>query len=487
MNKKFNLNLLVLAGVLAWLLPAGRASAQVSTERFDRFLEQFEQTNRLRVDPNVPENQRAYVDFGGFTTFNYFMVQDGVQYTNLRQYDLNAYGRLNIDGVHDFFVRARTSYRDFDPGDSFDGRGDEWIMPTVDRAFYKFDLGRAMQAYEGKRVDYNVVATAGRQLINWGNGVAFNQEIDGGRFQLTYDKVTLEAMVGMTRDSTIDIDTSRPGFNSQTNRLFYGGMLTTDVSAFFQPYVYGLVQEDYNRPSTLVATVPGVGPTTTNFQFDSYYIGGGWRSALSDQLVFSSEFVYQGGRNLTNSFTVVPPLAITQSYVDISAFAGDVQLDYMVGDANNSRFSGEVIFATGNEDRLNTTNTFGGTAPGSTDTSFNGFGLLNTGLAFAPNVSNLVVYRGGISTFPFVSTRFLQRLQIGADMLVFTKFDQSAPIDQPSENSYYLGLETDFYINWQITSDLTFGARYGMFAPGQQLNGNKELRQFLYTGLTLAF
>jgi hypothetical protein len=487
MNKKLNLHLLILVCVLAWLLPAGLAKAQVSTERFDRFLEQFEQENRLRVDPNVPENQRAYMDFGGFTTFNYFMVQDGVQYTNLRQYDLNGYGRLNIDGVHDFFVRARTSYRDFDPGDSFDGRGDQWIEPTVDRAFYKFDLARAMQAYEGQRVDYNVVAVAGRQLINWGNGVAFNQEIDGGRFQFTYDKVTLEAMVGMTRDSTIDIDTSRPGFNSQTNRLFYGGMITTDFSAFFQPYVYGLVQEDYNRPSVLTATVPGVGVTTTNYNFNSYYIGGGWRSALSDRIVFSSEFVYQGGRNLTNSFTVVPPAPITQSFVDISAFAGDVQLDYMFGDDNNTRATGEVIFATGNEDRLHTTNTFGGTTPASTDTSYNGFGLLNTGLAFAPNVSNLVVYRGGVSTFPFVSTKWLQRFQFGTDILVFTKFDQSAPIDQPSENSYYLGFETDFYINWQITSDLTFGMRYGLFVPGQELNNNKELRQFLYTGLTLSF
>ena len=38
--------------------------------------------------------------------------------------------------------RARTSYRDFNNNQSFDGEGDETIWPTVEQAYYRFDLAR---------------------------------------------------------------------------------------------------------------------------------------------------------------------------------------------------------------------------------------------------------------------------------------------------------------------------------------------------------
>ena len=52
---------------------------------------------------------------------------------------------MNIDNVHEIFLRGRTGYQDFNDKDSFDGRGDEIIDPDFQRAYYRFDLRRALE------------------------------------------------------------------------------------------------------------------------------------------------------------------------------------------------------------------------------------------------------------------------------------------------------------------------------------------------------
>src|SRR5206468_3887239 len=168
-------------------------------------------------------------------------------------------------------------------------------------------------------------------------------------------------------------------------------------------------------------------------------------------------------------------------------FAADYRLDYLVNDVRNSRFSGEVIWATGDPDRQNSTNTFGGNHPGTKDFGFNGFGLVNTGLAFAPSVSNLFAVRVGASTYPFAGTSMFHRMQVGTDLFLFDKLQRHNAFDEGTDNKYYLGWEPDAYLNWQITSDVTLAMRYGVFIPNSSLHSHEDVRQFLYTGLTFAF
>ena len=64
----------------------------------------------------------------------------------------------NFDGAHEFFMRYRTGYRDFNQGDSFTGREKkkkkkpqgEPIDGDLDAGYYKFDLARYEAAYNGK-------------------------------------------------------------------------------------------------------------------------------------------------------------------------------------------------------------------------------------------------------------------------------------------------------------------------------------------------
>ena len=121
--------------------------------------------------------------------------------------------------------------------------------------------------------------------------------------------------------------------------------------------------------------------------------------------------------------------------------------------------------ASGDMDRLTSTNTFGGNAPHTRDTGFNAFGLLNTGLAFSPEISNIVGFGFGVSTFPGAGKLAFRRLQIGTDFFLFAKTLANAPISEPTSNSTFLGVEPDLYLNWQITSDLTLGASVWSVCP----------------------
>ncbi len=462
---------------------AGPVRAQVQLERFERQLEQIRRETQQLVTPDVPPDQRMYYDVGGNLSFSFLAIDDPLQNTHiLRQTSLTGYGRLNFDGAHDFFLRGRVSYNDFNTGDDFDGEGDEWIGPRLERAIYRFDLARYMGAYHGKDLRGNVVVQGGRQLAHWTSGLVLSREIDGGIVDLSWDQLSLTVLAGRTVKDTADIDSSRPDFDDDTRRNFFGGMLSLQLGPQHRPYVYGMVQEDDNKDDTLV-----IGTTTTRFDYNSYYIGVGSTGNLTRKLLYGIEFVYQGGDTLSSPFNNQTFASVPQTRDRISAWAMNALLDYQFGDTNRSRINGELIVASGDDDRLHTTNTFGGNQSGTTDKAFNAFGLLNTGLAFNTNVSNLIAVRLGASTFPLAGSTTFDRLQVGVDIFFFNKYDSDAPIDEATSNDRYLGFETDFFATWQVTSDLVLAARYGVFFPGDAIMTDHDARHFFFTGVTLGF
>jgi hypothetical protein len=457
------------------------AQQRQSIERFERQLEQIQRDTRVMADTAVPVDQRMLVDYGGYVTGSFAAIDDPDQETHIfRQYDLVGYGRVNIDGAHELFARVRTSYRDFNSGDAFSQHGDDWTEPTLDRAHYRFDLQRYLESSQGITPKANVVVQVGRQLINWGNGLTLSEEIDGADIVLSLDPFSLELLAGSTRSSIADFDASRPGFLGDTQRAFFGGQLSAQLGTH-RPYAYALVQRDNNDQDTLETS--GI---NTRFGYDSYYLGLGSSGALSDRLLYGVELVYEGGQGFSNSFEF-PFTQVDQTEEDIHAFAADVRLDYVVPDKNQTRFSAELIYATGDSDRLSTSSTFGGNESGTDDTAFNSFGLVNTGLAFSPDVSNVLIGRVGASTFPLVESKIFSRLQVGVDGFIFTKANPDAPIDESTADNRYMGAEADLFMNWQVSSDVALTVRYGVFFPGEAIQTNHDERHFFFTGLTYAF
>jgi len=467
------------------------AHAQDDLDRFQRQLERIRRDTILEVDPNVPLGQRTFVDYGAYITVGYLSLDDNVDENHvLGQYEVFPYFRLNVDGAHEFFLRGRVGWRDFNEGDSFDGRGDERIDPDLDAGYYRFDLARSRAAYEGEQLDYNVIFKGGRDLVYWANGLVLSQDIDGVTVDLSWrNDIELGLIAGVTPTRTVDFDASRPKFDYNTRRGFYGAMLSKAVGAH-RPYVYGLVQRDYNDDDPLVQ-----GPVITNFDYNSYYLGAGSSGSFGNRWLYGAEVVHEGGTGLSNSFSgdsiFIEPIEQTEE--DIEAWAANVRADYLLADVRRSRFTGEFIIASGDDDRvLSTSDTFGGNTPGTDDNAFNGFGLLNTGLAFAPQVSNLTSFRLGYSTFPFGDGGgVMSRVQVGTDWFLFYRTDDEAVIDEPlletADGQAFLGWEPDVFLNWQITSDVTLSVRYGIFFPNEEVFESDEPRHFFYTGVTYAF
>ncbi len=462
-----------------WTRPA---LAQADLERFERQLERIQRDTRMRADQSVPMDQRALFDWGGYFSLAYLSTDDqnGNNHV-LRQYDLVGYARLNIDGVHEFYTSLRASYRDFNKGDSFDGEGDGYIG-EVDRAYYKFDLSRYYAAYKGEKLDYNLVFTGGRQLVYWANGLVLSQVLDALVLELEAGPLNLQLLGGITPTRTVDFDASRPHFDDHTRRGFYGAMLTGQAGTH-KPFAYALFQQDYNHDETLT-----LGIINTQFEYYSYYLGIGSSGSLGDKVLYGLEAVYEGGSTLSNSFEPDTFFPSAQKKDRIEAWAVDLRFDYLFNDRRHTRLSAEMIIASGDPDRLNSSNTFGGNQAGTTDQAFNAFGLLNTGLAFSPAVSNMMIYRLGASSFPFPDTSQLNRMQLGTDLFFFAKTRQYGAIDETTTtDGRYLGVEPDVYMNWQVTSDVTLVLRYGVFFPNSDVVANNDARQFFYAGLTFAF
>jgi hypothetical protein len=475
------LSCLVLLGMtVAVGLPA---RGQTNVERFQRQLEQIEREATLRATTEVPVGRRAIVDYGGSLSLNYFSLDDPVANNHaLMQYELLGYGRLNIDGAHEFFVRGRTTWLNFSHGDSFDGEGNHFES-AIDRAYYRLDLRRAAMG-RGEKMQGDIIVQGGRQLVYWANGLTLAQVLDGVTLNFSHGPLRLDMLAGMTPARAIDIDISRPSFDDSTHRGFYGAMLSAQMGQQ-RPYIYALVQKDYNHRESVLSQ-----GAVTRFGYDSVYVGVGSTGSLTDHLLCAAEIVYEGGRGLSapgvNSSGGIIKTA-SQTTEDIRAAAGDVRFDYVPGGAWRQRWSLELLAASGDIDRRHTTNTVGGNRSGTSDNAFNGFGLINTGLAFAPRTSNIWMARVGGSGFPLSGTKAFAEFQVGADLFLFGKTNSQAPIDQSSGRGGFLGVEPDLFVNWEIATDITLALRYGIFIPSDHEFASNSGRQFVFAGVTFAF
>ena len=122
-----------------------------------------------------------------------------------------------------------------------------------------------------------------------------------------------------------------------------------------EAFIYGLIQRDYNKDNTSEAD--GI---LTKFDYNSWYIGIGSSGPLSDRLLYGLEAAYEGGRSISNSFTTeggTLPTQIPQTHDTIEAWAADARLDYLLADPHHSRLGTELILASGDHDRTNTTTT----------------------------------------------------------------------------------------------------------------------------------
>ncbi|MFM9957081.1 MAG: alginate export family protein [Phycisphaerales bacterium] len=467
-------------------MAAGTASAQSDpTRQLERAIRSADQSWRLMVDPNLDIAERSQLDVGGSFSFFFLNLNDSDgNHRRLIQPEFQLYGRASIDGVHNFFVRGRFQYRDFSPGDSFDDRGDRWTTPFLDRYVYEYDHAASVRAYQGKTSDWNFNIKVGRQFVDWGEGLVLSEALYAVRPTLTFGRWEVQALAGVTpADRSItDFDSTRAGFDDDTKRGYFGGLVGYRFQNANRLFGYFLHMQDFNDDSDPRDSFAPLNLGDVDFEYNANYAGIGFEGTIGRNFVWLGEATYQFGSNQSD------PLQGDQSSEDISAWAGRLMGTYLLLDPWQTRLQGEFLIASGDDDRLTTTSgTIGGNKPGTDDNAFNSLGFVNTGLAFSPTLSNLITARVGIATFPFNSIQAFEQLQLGVDFLIHSKYESDAPIEEETTDDSYLGSEVDFSVNYRITSDLAAIFRYGVFFPGEAIATETEVRHFIFTGFTLSF
>lgn len=453
---------------------------------------------RRRFFSETPIADRLLFDYGGSFRFGYSLIQDSQSRNqHLFQYDGRFYGRMELDGFLRLYGRLRVEYDDWNTIGNFAPSAEGWQVPIGEIYWAELDFGQWMAATDGAARSWDLRFKAGRNYVIWGSGLTLSNYMYAGTLDAGVDIWHFQGAVGVTAGSdTVDWDTSRPGYDSNTERLYLGAKAEANLGSC-TPYFFYLAQFDQNagQRAFLPPGVPAEFQANTKFGYDSQYWGIGINGSVSSNIIYRAEFVLETGSTWSDSIfhnPNLPPTQLARPQVrnDIMAQAGILGVTWLGRDALDTRFDFQLVAGSGSANRLDSGNTYGGINPGITDTSFNSLGYVNTGLVFAPAPANLCNPSLTFSCSPFKGTD-LGDLRVGATAFLYVRWDANAPINVPTNlgGSNLVGSEVDINVDWRLWSDINFSIRYGVFIPNSSVFSNveNEPRQFLYTGVTYAF
>ena len=355
----------------------------------------------------------------------------------------------------------------------------------------EFDLAGFTESRTGRKfTDYNVILRGGRNYVIWAQGLVLSNYAYAFETELKLGDLTATGIIAQSAGyDTIDYDTSRPGYDTDTSRLYSGAKLEWTGIAAHRPYAYYLWQNDLNGGQTALL---GSGDVPTTFRYNSGYVGGGSTGSIGPSLIYRSEVVWEYGTTLSDPLdpTATPP-ARPQVNDNISAGAALLGLTWVARDAGETRLDFQGVVGTGSKYRLDSGTTFGGNAPGKTDSSFNSLGYVNTGLALAPQPANLFCPSLGASSNLLPNNALLSEMRLGVTGYLFMKVDNEAPVSVLTQQggSNLMGGEIDCILDWRMTSDLNLNLRYGIFMPNTSVffPDQGRARDFFYSGITYAF
>jgi len=459
-----------------WLGLAAPAIAQNVTESFLNQQRQVEERIRQELETTLPAEQEVLFDWGAWLTGYAFLFDDGIDSSRtLRREDFRLWGSLNADeGIHQAYARMRLSYNDFNHGDSLDGNEDDLEGPNLDRGWYQLDIARFLRKHSEVDLPVGLATKVGREYVMWGTGYALSLPLDAVQVAGRIGDLEIDGLFGRTIHSWDNLDRTRP-YHWQSWRYFYGVQAKYHGFEKHEPFLYYIWQKDRQDDGNPLVYLQ-------QWRYDSEYLGLGSSGELAPYWRYLGEFVYERGKSYGHNQFL--------NRNDICAYGWDFEIDYLPPSPTHPQFSLEYMFASGDPDRvLSPSDATGGNAAFTRDTGFNAFGYRNTGLALAPDLSNVHIWRAGASFFPLArEAEWLRQLELGTDWFLYHKHHEDAAISDSLANVQdgYLGWEMDYYLNWRFTSDLSWTLRYGVFFPGDAF-ADRTTRTFFLTGLTWSF
>ena len=459
---------LVAGGLLAGAQPQ-------SGEADGRFFQQqrlVDEQLRQERSNAAPLDSLLDWQWGGWLEYYAFHFDDGDQKSRVVQRPgLAAWTRLRLDdGAHEFFGRVRLHFTYFNPGDEID-RQQDWWGPNFDQAWYQIDVGKAFRLSEAGS-PHHLRARIGRQTVRFGTGYVLDMPLDAVVLDGQVYDIRVLGLFGKSIGSFPNIDRSDP-VDSHSDRLFYGVQVSYEGWDRHVPFAYAIWNNDRTdeRPEDFFQ----------NYSYDSFYFGAGMQGELAHNLDYWGVGVFESGHSYGDQAFK------HRDYIE--AFAWDFGLEKRFDVPMRPRVAGEYMFASGDSGRLFApTSAAGGNQGDRRDTSFAGFGFRDTGIALAPTMSNLHTWRLSGSFMPLEKHELFRNLEIGTNWFLYHKHHARAAISDPLADNFegYVGWEMDYFINWRLSSDLSWTIRWGTFFPGGAYSDDST-RHFLFSGITWSF
>ncbi len=428
---------------------------------------------RVLLDQQSPSQRNVSLDGGGWFNFGLFDYDDGPnQERTLRQSQLRGWFNVNKQDTHKVYVRGVFNYDDWNSNTNPLGRGDD-ANERLERAWYGLNVNRLL----GWDIDgpVNLDVKAGRDFQTIGNAFTLSIPLDMLHVKADIYPWQITAFGGKTIFRSYNIDES-PLLVNRQDRILWGTEIVYERFSEHRPFVYVLFNYDHTDPA---APSP-----FQSYKYDSRYLGIGSRGVIgSDDLRYAWELVGEWGKTYSTG--------VTSGRDHIEAYGFDLLLEYYLDHATRPKLMFEYLFGSGDSDRLGSpVATAGGNLNNTSDKAFNAFGFRDTGIALAPVVSNLHIFSGGVSLFPFDHSPQFKALEVGGKTFFYVKHRKDGAISDPSaaNNEGWVGFEWDLFCNWRLSSDLAWTTRYGMFHPGSACDGtDKSPRHFIYSGMILSF
>ncbi|MFC1666333.1 alginate export family protein [Candidatus Omnitrophota bacterium] len=435
----------------------------------DRRIEEEKRLTLQETEQRVLEKEDRFAfDWGGWINHrfdNYHnddndrLTEDVIDHTNSidTRLWLKAVLRNPLDSSgefeHSLYIRLKDYYIHRRPDDNDrDGPHLDYAYLTLDFQPLWFRLGRG--------------------YFDVGRGIACSNVNDGAELFLIIPKWKFNLFLSQTLPHEDNIDISVPGYDKESDRVFYGFESTYFLNETNNVYGFFLMQRDSSDEDPE--------NTSQDYTYDSEYTGVGVDGEAWGKIKYWGEFIMQTGQSYTTG---------TNEQRDISAWAGNVGIKYETEVYSHPAVSFEYALGSGDPDRSSVTNTQNGNTSGD-DNNFLYFGYIETGYALSPLLSNLEFYKLQASFKPLEQCQIFKRLTMDISYYLYRKDEETGAIYDldATENDADIGKEIDVRIFWQAFSDLSFEVQYGHFYPGDAYPAStNDSEEYLAFSTSLAF
>ncbi len=449
--------------------------AQSPEERKRELLERIESLRLTEAPPRLYHRLFAF-DWGGWLTETFTDPQNDVnaspKYAFREDIRLWLKGGVRIPKdlpkflgkEHFIYFRAKNATQHEHKGNS-DNDG-----PHVDMLYLSSDFGR-------------LKTRIGRRFNSLGRGITYADIHDGADLEADLNFISLKAFYSKTLPHEHNIDASAPGFNKHYNRHFFGTEVQYLKMSKHIPYFYYMRTIDRSDETPI--------SNSADFDYDSYYLGAGSRGEFFiPNLRYFNEWIWERGKSrLSNSIDAAR----------VKSWAVDTGLEYYFLFVTHPVAKIQFARGSGDADRISVTNTTNGNTAGR-DKNFLYFGhFTNGGYALNVRLSNINVYRIGMTLKPLEpispsrvkNTLWagLREMTLGTDYYIFRKSKPGGGISdrRGSRVLKEVGMEWDVFLTWRVTSDLNWSFQWANFKPGDAFYPDREHERFLSSSLTWAF